>query len=245
MKINRIKVIGYSGVIALLASMIIGLLGFSTSTQQIQTIKNTLLTTHLTNNVNLSMKYLLNSYGSLTPGEGTLLDEDGQSIEGTTDVVDSVLADLGNKSTIFVKEGNDFRRVATNIMSDETRAIGTYLGADHNAYENVMNGQVYVGEANILGENYYAAYDPIKDPNGNVIGMLFVGVPTTELDNLINAHEEEMSSINILIILLRAFSFGTLIALVAVSLISKEKGKSSKDGGSDRPADGMSSTTAL
>ena len=61
MKINRIKVIGYSGVIALLASMIIGLLGFSTSTQQIQTIKNTLLTTHLTNNVNLSMKYLLNS----------------------------------------------------------------------------------------------------------------------------------------------------------------------------------------
>lgn len=101
--------------------------------------------------------------------------------------------------------------------------MGTYLGKDHNAYDSVISGEIYVGEANILGDIYYAAYDPLKDPNGNVIGMIYVGMPMEELDNIINAHEDEMSSINILIIVLRAFSFGTLIALVAVSLICRER----------------------
>lgn len=227
---RKIRIIAYAGIVALLASMIVGLLGFSTSTQQVRNIKDTLLNNHLSNNVELSKKYVLYSYGTLTAGEGTLLDSEGRSIEGTTEVVDSVLEDLGNKSTIFVKEGNDFRRVATNVMHDETRAIGTYLGTGHNAYDSVIRGEIYVGEANILGENYHAAYDPIKDANGNVIGMLFVGVPTAEMDNIINAHETEMSRINILIIILRAVSFGALIALVALSLTGKEKDRADKDG---------------
>lgn len=220
MKINKTKLIAYCGMIALLFSMIVGLLGFSNSTKNINDIKNQLLKKHVENNINLTMKYINNSYGTLTQGDGTLLDSDGNSIEGRFGVVDTVLEDLGDKSTIFVKVKDDFKRISTNIMSDENeRAIDTFLGTDHNAYQTVINGELYIGEAGILGESYYTAYEPIKDKNNNVIGLLFVGIPTKTLDNIIKAHDVEMSKINILVIVLRAISLGALIALVSASVM--------------------------
>ena len=220
MKISKTKLIAYCGMIALLASMIVGLLGFSNSTKDINDIKNQLLKKHVENNINLTMKYINNSYGTLTQGDGTLLDSHGNSIEGRIGVVDTVLEDLGDKSTIFVKVKDDFKRISTNIMSDENeRAIGTFLGTDHNAYQTVINGELYIGEAEILGESYYTAYEPIKDKNNNVIGLLFVGMPTKILDNIIKVHDAKMSKINILIIVLRAISLGSLIALVSASVL--------------------------
>ncbi|HAE92465.1 MAG TPA: hypothetical protein DCG60_07465 [Tissierella sp.] len=236
MKINKTKLIAYCGMIALLASMIVGLLGFSNSTKNINYIKNQLLKKHVENNINLTMKYINNSYGTLTQGDGTLLDSDGNSIEGRFGVVDTVLEDLGDKSTIFVKVKDDFKRISTNIMSDENeRAIGTFLGTDHNAYQTVINGELYIGEAEILGESYYTAYQPIKDKNNNVIGLLFVGMPTKILDNIIKLHDAKMSKINILIIVLRAISLGSLIALVSASVVGMKFNSNKTDTSNELP----------
>lgn len=222
MKFNKIKVISYCGMIALLASMIVGLLGFANSTKDINNIKNQLLKKHVENNINLTMKYINHSYGTLIQGNKTLLDSYGKSIEGRFGVVDSVMEDLGDKSTIFVKIKDDFKRISTNIMSDENeRAIGTYLGTDHNAYQSAINGELYIGEAEILGEDYYTAYKPIKDTNNNVIGLLFVGMPTKTLNNIVEIHDEKMNKINILIIVLRAISLGSLILLSSESVRSR------------------------
>lgn len=222
MKFNKIKVISYCGMIALLASMIVGLLGFANSTKDINNIKNQLLKKHVENNINLTMKYINHSYGTLIQGNRTLLDSYGKSIEGRFGVVDSVMEDLGDKSTIFVKIKDDFKRISTNIMSDENeRAIGTYLGTDHNAYQSAINGELYIGEAEILGEDYYTAYKPIKDTNNNVIGLLFVGMPTKTLNNIVEIHDEKMNKINILIIVLRAISLGSLILLSSESVRSR------------------------
>jgi hypothetical protein len=90
MKINKTKLIAYCGMIALLASLIVGLLGFSYSTKEMDNIKNQLLKKNVENNINLTMKYINNSYGTLTQGDGTLLDSDGNSIEGRFGVVDTV-----------------------------------------------------------------------------------------------------------------------------------------------------------
>ena len=222
MKINKIKLIAYCGMIALLGSLILGLLGFSSYTNDINHVKNQLLKKHVENNINFSMKYIKNSYGTLSQGYETLLDSDGNSIEGEFEVVDSILEDLGDKSTIFVKINDDFKRISTNIMTDENqRAVGTYLGTDHKAYETVMKGELYIGEAEILGDNYYTAYEAIKDINNNVIGLLFIGMPTEALDNLIEVHDEKMNKINILIIVLRAISLGSLIVLVSRIAVCK------------------------
>ncbi len=223
MKNNRTKLVAYLGMLSLLASLIMGLLGFTNSTRDINNVKNQLLKNHVENNINLTMKYVKSSYGTLTQGVGTLLDSDGNSIEGEHEVVDTILEDLGDKSTIFVKVNDDFKRISTNIMSSENqRAIGTFLGTDHNAYETVMRGELYAGEATILGENYYTAYRPIKDTNQNVIGLLFVGVPMETLDNIIKVHDAKMDKINIAIILLRAVSLGSLIVLVGTSVTRRK-----------------------
>lgn len=230
MKINKTKLIAYCGVFALLASMIVGLLGFSSSTQIINDVKNQLLKSHVENNINLTMKYINNSYGTLTQGDGTLLDSSGKSIEGRFGVVDTVLEDLGDTSTVFVKVKDDFKRISTNIMSDENeRAMGTFLGTDHNAYQTVINGDLYIGEAEILGEDYYTAYDPIKDKNENVIGLLYVGMPTKQLDNIIEVHDTKMDRIDMLIIVLRTISLGSLIALVGVSVADTKSNNSKTD----------------
>ncbi|MDO5689551.1 MAG: Cache 3/Cache 2 fusion domain-containing protein [Tissierellia bacterium] len=218
MKLSRTKIVAYLGMIALLASMIMGLLGYSNSNKHIVEIKNKLLYRQIENNINLTIKYLINSYGNLTQGDGTLLDSEGQSIEGRYGMVDSILEDLGDESTIFVKENNDFRRISTNIRSNNNeRVIGTYLGKDHAAYNTVMQGEVYIGEAEILGEGYYTAYQPIKDKNNNVIGLLFVGTPTEELDNLIEVQDDRMNAIDTAIIIFRGISLGSLIILVGSS----------------------------
>lgn len=223
MKINKTKLIAYAGMMALLASMIVGLFGFSNNAKDINEIKNQLLRKHVKNNINLKMKYIKNSYGTLTQGYETLLDAEGNSIEGRFGVVDTILEDLGDKSTIFVKVNDDFKRISTNIMSDKNeRAVATFLGTDHNAYDTVIKGDLYIGEAEILGESYYTAYEPVKDINNNVIGLLFVGTPTKTLDNIIKVHDEKMSKIDILIIVLRTISLGSLIALVSISVVSKE-----------------------
>lgn len=219
MENRKIKLIGYAGMIALLASMIVSLLGFSNSTKEINDIKTQLLNKQVENNINLTMKYINNSYGTLTQGDETLLDSEGNSVEGRFGAVDSILEDLGDESTIFVKVNDDFKRISTNVMSDQNeRAVGTFLGTDHKAYETVIKGDLYIGEAQILGESYYTAYEPVKDKNNNVIGLLFVGMPTKKLDNIIELHDEKMNKIDILIIVLRTISLGSLIALVSLSV---------------------------
>lgn len=121
--------------------------------------------------------------------------------------------------SFFVRENDNFKRISTNIMSDENeRAVDTYLGTDHNAYETVMKGESYIGEAEILGENYYTAYRPLKDVNNNIIGLLFVGTPTRILDSIITGHDTTMSKINVLVIVLRAISLGSLIILASASV---------------------------
>jgi len=223
MKKNKIKFIAYLGMFSLLANLIIGLLGYSNNTKDINRVKNQLLANHVENNINLKMKYIKSSYGTLSEGDGTLLDNGGHSLEGRNGVVDAILEDLGDQATIFVKVNDDFKRISTSIMSSENkRAIGTFLGTDHKAYKTVMNGELYIGEAEILNKNYYTAYQPIKDNNNNVIGLLFVGMPTETLDNIVNLHDEKMTAINILIILFRAISLGSLIVLATISVMARE-----------------------
>lgn len=124
-------------------------------------------------------------FGEIKMANGTLVDKDGTPIEGRHAMVDEITDKLGVVATVFVREGNDFRRITTSIeTADGNRAVGTMLGTDSAAYEPVMAKNLYIGEAKILGANYYTAYDPIVD-SGEVIGILFIGVPTDEAENIV------------------------------------------------------------
>ena len=82
----------------------------------------------------------------------------------------------GGTATLFVKAGDEYVRVATNVKKDDgSRAIGTILDPTGPAIAMIKKGEAYYGEATILGKPYVTGYDPIKDASGNVIGIYYVG----------------------------------------------------------------------
>jgi methyl-accepting chemotaxis protein len=93
---------------------------------------------------------------------------------------------LGVNATIFLGD----ERIATNVKKpDGSRAVGTRLTPGPVYERTLKQGLPYRGEAEILGNIYLTAYDPIKDAHGEVIGALFVGIPKAEFFAAIHATE--------------------------------------------------------
>ena len=92
-------------------------------------------------------------------------------------VVDAVAEEGGQgmAATLFVKSGDDYIRVATNVSTrvGSGRGIGTVLTGP--ALESIKAGNAYYGKASVLGTPYISGYEPIKDASGAIIGVYFVG----------------------------------------------------------------------
>jgi len=87
------------------------------------------------------------------------------------EIPDKIREIFGGSATVFMGD----TRISTNILKpDGSRAIGTKLTGP--AYDAIFKeGKPYRGEVQILGVPYFAAYDPIKNSQGEIIGVLFVG----------------------------------------------------------------------
>ena len=91
-------------------------------------------------------------------------------------LVDEVQKEAGGTATIFVRSGDEFVRVATNVKKDDgSRAIGTILDPKGKAIAAIAKGESYFGDADILGKPYVTGYEPIRDANSNIIGVYYVG----------------------------------------------------------------------
>ena len=100
------------------------------------------------------------------------------------ELIDSIGAATGQTATVFalVPAEQDFVRVSTNIIKpDGNRAVGTMLGKGSAAYEPIMSGNTFRGEALILGTEYVTQYSPIKSPSGDTLGILYVGIKKAEV----------------------------------------------------------------
>ncbi len=102
--------------------------------------------------------------------------QDGRLLAGDTalnannEIVDEITALVSGVATIY--QGDN--RIATSIrLPDGSRAVGTAAGK--RATETVLRSEKPLREeCDILAERYLSAYDPIRDDQGNVIGMLQV-----------------------------------------------------------------------
>ena len=98
-----------------------------------------------------------------------------RKINGNYDLVDSVRKDLGAVATVFVKDGDQFIRISTNVMTPEgRRAVGTTL-ARNKAYEAISHNQSFCGVIDVLGTSFNSCYNPISDASGHLIAVSFVG----------------------------------------------------------------------
>lgn len=99
-------------------------------------------------------------------------------------VVDEVTRLSGLKCTIFqrMNERGDMLRVATTVENtDKSRAIGTFVsavgadGSPNPVIAAMLQGKPYMGLAYVVSDWYIAAYEPLKDRDGSIMGMIFVG----------------------------------------------------------------------
>ncbi len=74
-------------------------------------------------------------------------------------------------ATIFMGD----LRISTNVLDSQgKRAVGTRASPE--VTEQVLrNGKPWTGRAWVVDTWYLAQYDPIRDPDGQVVGMLYVG----------------------------------------------------------------------
>lgn len=90
------------------------------------------------------------------------------------DGVDEVKKKVGGTATLFLKEGDEFVRITTNVLKgDGTRAVGTTL-AHNKAYDAILRGEEFCGDVEILDSPYSTCYHPVK-ADGKVIGIYYFG----------------------------------------------------------------------
>ncbi len=98
-------------------------------------------------------------------------------------IVDRAVSYVGGSATLFVEDNGQFVRRSTNVKKENgDRAVGTQLAADHPAQALLRRGEAYKGPAVLFGKPFMTAYFPVINPGGKVIGILYVGIPTAELD---------------------------------------------------------------
>jgi PAS domain S-box-containing protein len=133
-------------------------------------------------------------------------------LNGNFELPDKVKEIFGGTATIFM--GNV--RVSTNVLKEDgSRAINTRL--DGPVYQHVIvKGESYRGETSIFGVPYFAAYDPLRNSRGEVVGALFVGVQQSDF-------LATYKKIRTDVILIHCILIGTFILLTCLLLRKRKK----------------------
>lgn len=115
---------------------------------------------------------------------GVLLNRNYEIVNKINEVVHELEVYKGQvigTATIFM----DDLRIATNVKNEDgSYAISTLLSDD--VYDEVLvKGQKWFGEAFVVNSWYISAYQPIRDIDNEVIGILFVGLLKQPFNDLL------------------------------------------------------------
>ena len=130
-----------------------------------------------------------------------------------TAVLDAVKEKSICEVTLF--SGNT-RYSTTVIGNDGNRAVGTQMAPAVEA-SVIANGEEYLGEADILGQNHFVHYTPINDVDGNVIGAFFAGISSADFDNM----RFSVMAICIVLVLIACMGAGVLLYIIIDRMINK------------------------
>ena len=209
-----VKISGTSSFFVLLSILVLAIISiFAMQTLSLETAL--LMGKSKLNGDMATFKYMISEdYGHLSLRDTYLVDQNDSFINYQYHIVDRISSDLGIVATIFVREGNDFRRISTSIKdASGDRVVDTLLGSGSAAYGPIISGEDYIGKAVILGKEYLTSYHPIFAPNGrDIIGILFIGIEMSSIQDTI------AQNINTQIV--RIGIIAAVILLLSILLIS-------------------------
>lgn len=132
-------------------------------------------------------------------------------INRNEDIVDLLGEKTGDTITIF--QGDT--RVATNVMKNGERAVGTQASSEVIAAV-LKKGKRFYGQADVAGSSYQTAYMPLKDQNGNIIGMLYTGANQSILASLTQSLFTQFAIVLVIVIMV-----SVILVLVFTRKINK------------------------
>ncbi len=161
-----------------------------------------------------------------TSGKTSYIIYGGRVINNNNGIVDRARSlvfeqELYNeKPTGTVTIFQDDIRIATNVLDKEgNRAIGTRVSEA--VYKKVVEeGRLWVARAFVVTDWYLTAYEPIKDINGHVIGILYVG--------MLEAPFRDMSR-DILFGIITLIALATMIAAILSYILAESISKPIND----------------
>lgn len=161
----------------------------------------------LSSTSNLGYTLLENEYPGDWRVDGDRLYKGSKLINDDTGIVDIIKENTGSLATIFMGD----TRVATNVTKEDgSRAIGTK--AEDKVVEEVLkSGNTYKGTANVAGKKCQTMYMPLKDKDGNVIGMWFAGIEESIINREVFALNRWIAYAGVIILIVNMIIFGFLI----------------------------------
>lgn len=129
------------------------------------------------------------------------------------DLIDSFTEGVDTDITLFW--GNTRR--ATSLLDSTTgeRIVGTTI-SDEIANVVIKGGEYSSSNVSINGENYYAYYRPLKNPDGQIVGMIFAGEPSASVDSRLQ--------LSVFMVVLIAV-IGTLVAAIVCFILARKIAK--------------------
>ena len=121
--------------------------------------------------------------------------------------VDEVKNTFGVECTIF--QGD--MRISTTIMKDGKRAVGTKMDNPQVIETVLKKGEIFLDVNRVLGKIYDTGYWPLKDVDGRIVGIIFVGKDRELI-------EQTMKS-TILPTLLSTLVIGTFMVVLSFFLV--------------------------
>ncbi|MBB5175044.1 methyl-accepting chemotaxis protein [Texcoconibacillus texcoconensis] len=140
--------------------------------------------------------------------------EDGALYKGETKINknDHFVDEIGEMSEGTVSIFLDDIRVSTTIIEDGDRLTGTQ--APDNVIESVLHeNETFIGETDVLGQNYLGAYRPLENENGDTIGILTLATSQEIVNETITQTMQGLLIVLIIVI---------VVAVVSVILFSRK-----------------------
>lgn len=143
--------------------------------------------------VKTEMKNIANSvvltYNLLYPGnyhlEGIdtkILFKGDQMISSDYSIIDTIKADTQVEITVFYQT----TRMLTSIQDENgKRIVGSEV--DTRIANDVLNTGIphFYTNTTINGKQYFAYYTPLLNEDGSIVGMIYAGMPSSEVDNIV------------------------------------------------------------
>lgn len=120
----RLVVAAIPGILLIGAALV--LIAYLTASSMARSLVDQTLLAKADGDLNAARLYIEREFGALRlQDDGTLVDSKARPVEGRSEMPDAISRDLGLVFSIFVRDGNDFVRIATSVrgLMDSVRSV--------------------------------------------------------------------------------------------------------------------------